>query len=238
MLAGPVPAAARALGVAVDEAGHQDAAQRVHCRVDDVANLLLRRMVRYQLRNHGDQRAVHDRFYSLDLSGQHWIGTACNPKLEGCSESRALVRLPQEVQHRRRRVGAGLDAAELANRGLGPLLSEVLDGRDHQIFLRPEVVDLRATGDAGELGYSRRGGSRVAVSHQALDGGVEQPGPHGSCALRLGAPDTLSVDFRRHSDRTHLSESNSTCGRSVPFTSREEKIRYARNAMLPHQTRS
>jgi hypothetical protein len=27
----------------------------------------------------------------------------------------------------------------------------------------------------------------------------------------------LSADFRRHSDRTHLSESNSTCGRSVPF---------------------
>ncbi len=75
----------------------------------------------------------------------------------------------------------------------------------------------------------------VAVGHQALDGGVEQTGAHGGTALRLRPPNTLSVDFRRHSDRTHLSESNSTCGRSVPFTSREEKIRSARNGTLPHR---
>src|SRR5271156_2425524 len=76
----------------------------------------------------------------------------------------------------------------------------MLDGRDHEIFLRPEVVDLRATGDAGELGYPRRGGARVAVSHQTLDGGVQQPRPHGGSAFCLRSPNALSVDFRRHSD--------------------------------------
>ena len=106
--------------------------------------------------------------------------------------------LPQKLQHRRDRVATGLDATELADRTLGPLLSEMLDRRDHQIFFGPEVVNLRAPSHTGELCYSRRGGSRVAVSHQALDGGIEQTGAHGSSALRLGPPHTLSVDFCRH----------------------------------------
>ena len=132
------------------------------------------------------------------MRGQDVISACCDPKFNGGNEHRALVGLPQKLQHRRDRVATGLDATELADRALCPLLSEMLDRRDDQIFFGPEVVNLRASSDARELSDSRRRRPRVAVGDQALDGGVKQPGAHGGSALRLGPPHTLSVDFCRH----------------------------------------
>ena len=86
-------------------------------------------------RDRGDQRAVDDRFYALDVLGEHRIGAGRYPQFHGRREHRALVRLPQEIQDRRNRVGTSLNATEFADRGLRALLCEMLDRRDHQIFL-------------------------------------------------------------------------------------------------------
>ena len=102
---------------------------------------------------------------------------------------------PQELQHRRDRVAAGLDATELADRGLCPLLSEMLNGCDYQVFFGSEVMNLRSPGDTGEVRYPRRSGSRVAVGNQAFDGGIEQPRPHGGAALCLRPPNRSFADL-------------------------------------------
>jgi len=57
-------------------------------------------------------------------------------------------------------------------------LGEVLDGGDDQVVLGREVVELRAPADSCPLGD--QGGRRTAEAalDEAVDGRVEQPGPH------------------------------------------------------------
>ena len=94
----------------------------------------------------------------------------------------------QHLQHRpraRRAGGQRLGARDhlvVADRG------QVVDGREHQVVLGREVVQLGATADAGALRDQRGRGAAPAVLDQALDGGVEQPLAHGAGALLLGHP--------------------------------------------------
>ncbi|SKT86672.1 Uncharacterised protein [Mycobacteroides abscessus subsp. abscessus] len=85
----------------------------------------------------------------------------------------------------------------------------MLDGSHHQIFLRLEVIGLRATSDACHFSDPRCGGSRVAVCHQAFDCGIEQTRAHLGTALRLSAARCPPLKVRYHhrpaSQGNHLS---------------------------------
>ncbi|GAA4380778.1 hypothetical protein GCM10023146_41560 [Nocardioides caricicola] len=54
------------------------------------------------------------------------------------------------------------------------LLGQMLDRRDDHLVSRAEVVELRASRQAGSLSYRRPSGPRVPQLRQARHGGVQQ----------------------------------------------------------------
>ena len=58
------------------------------------------------------------RLHPLDVARQHGVGACRDPKFNGGNEHRALMGLPEKIQHRRDRIAAGFHAPELAHRRL------------------------------------------------------------------------------------------------------------------------
>ncbi len=85
------------------------------------------------------------------------------------------------------RCGAG-QPVEVDHGLLGATVRQVLDGREDEVLLRREVVELSTAGDtgpAGHLGRRRPGPTEV---DEALDRGVQKPLAHRTGAFLLRDP--------------------------------------------------
>ena len=116
------------------------------------------------------------------------VGARRDPELEGRHEDRRDEVVAEHPQHVAGAVGpvgqAGGRGRELGAADLG----QVLDGRDHQVVLGREVVQLGSPRHPRALADQRRRRPREPVLHQALDRGVHQPRTHRARPLLLRHP--------------------------------------------------
>ena len=133
------------------------------------------------------------------------MGASGHPQLKARGVQGSGECLRQEPQRRfRRRCGRrtlpsgirGSESRHLLPHPAQALLRQVLDGRDHQLVAGPEVVQLRATRQAGPLCDRSAGRPRIAELGQTRHRGIQQRPSRGRRTL------LLSSHWHRHSDQS------------------------------------
>jgi hypothetical protein len=124
-----------------------------------------------------------------DGGEQGGIGAGRDPELEGGGEDRGGEVVGEHLEH-----GTGPSRPGRQGRGgggqLGPAhLGQVLDRGHDEVVLGREVVQLGAPAHPGPLRDQRGRRTAEPALDQALDRGLEQPGPHEAGPLLLGHAD-------------------------------------------------
>ena len=122
---------------------------------------------------------------AYDGGVQRLVGPRGDPQLQRRGEHRAGEVVGEHLEHGPRTPLAGRQRGGRLTQLLAASLGQVLDGRDHEVVLRREVVQLGTAADPGALGDQRGRGAAPAVLDQALDGGLEQALPHRAGAFLL-----------------------------------------------------
>jgi hypothetical protein len=117
---------------------------------------------------------------------QGLVGAGGHPQLQGCGEDGRGEVVGQQLEHRTRATPAARQAPLRGSRELSPAhLGDVLNGRDDQVVLGREVVQLGAARHTGPLGHQRRRRTGEATFDEQLDGRLHQAGPHRTGPLLL-----------------------------------------------------
>ncbi len=121
-----------------------------------------------------------------DRGQERLVGAGGHPQLERGGEHRTGEVVGEHLQHR---AGPPLPGGEPfggSGQVRAPDVGQVLDGGHDQVVLGREVVQLGAPGHPGPLGHQRGRRMAEAALDQAVDGRLQQAGPHRAGALLLG----------------------------------------------------